>query len=92
MENRRLLEQIDYQNGTVTIGEKTYALRDKSFPTIDPAHPDELTEKEAEVLDKLIFAFRKQAKTAGARRFPAQKRKPSTASTMEICCTTAACR
>lgn len=45
MENRRLLEQIDYQNGTVTIGEKTYALRDKSFPTIDPAHPDELTEK-----------------------------------------------
>lgn len=45
MENRRLLEKIDYQNGTVTIGEKTYALRDKSFPTIDPAHPDELTEK-----------------------------------------------
>lgn len=49
MENRRLLEQIDYQNGTVTIGEKTYALRDKSFPTIDPAHPDELTEKEVQV-------------------------------------------
>ena len=34
MENRCLLEKIDYQNGTVTIGEKTYALRDKSFPTI----------------------------------------------------------
>ena len=62
MENRRLLEKIDYQNGTVTIGEKTYALRDKSFPTIDPAHPDELTEKEAEVLDKLIFAFRNSEK------------------------------
>ena len=45
MENRRLLEKIDYRNGTVTIREKTYALRDKSFPTIDPAHPDELTEK-----------------------------------------------
>ena len=58
----RLLEKIDYQNGTVTIGEKTYALRDKSFPTIDPAHPDELTEKEAEVLDKLIFAFRNSEK------------------------------
>lgn len=62
MENRRLLEKIDYQNGTVAIGEKTYALRDKSFPTIDPAHPDELTEKEAEVLDKLIFAFRNSEK------------------------------
>ena len=62
MENRCLLEKIDYQNGTVTIGEKTYALRDKSFPTIDPAHPDELTEKEAEVLDKLIFAFRNSEK------------------------------
>ena len=62
MENRRLLEKIDYQNGTVTIGEKTYALRDKSFPTIDLAHPDELTEKEAEVLDKLIFAFRNSEK------------------------------
>ena len=62
MENRRLLEKIDYQNGTVTMGEKTYALRDKSFPTIDPAHPDELTEKEAEVLDKLIFAFRNSEK------------------------------
>lgn len=62
MENRRLLEKINYQNGTVTIGEKTYALRDKSFPTIDPAHPDELTEKEEEVLDKLIFAFRNSEK------------------------------
>ncbi len=62
MENRRLLEKIGYQNGTVAIGEKTYALRDKSFPTIDPAHPDELTEKEAEVLDKLIFAFRNSEK------------------------------
>ncbi len=62
MENRCLLEKIDYQTGTVTIGENTYALRDKSFPTIDPARPDELTAEETEVLDKLIFAFRNSEK------------------------------
>lgn len=91
MENRRLLEKIDYQNGTVAMGEKTYALRDKSFPTIDPAHPDELTEKEAEVLDKLIFAFRNSEKLQAHVDF-LLKKEASTASTMEICCTTAACR
>ena len=62
MENRCLLEKMDHQTGTVTIGENTYALRDKSFPTIDPACPDELTSEEADVLDKLIFAFRNSEK------------------------------
>ena len=62
MENRCLLEKMDHQTGTVTIGENTYALRDKSFPTIDPACPDELTPEEADVLDKLIFAFRNSEK------------------------------
>lgn len=57
MSDRRLLHLIDYEKGSITLNGKIYQLRDKSFPTIDPQNPYELTEDERELVDKLIHSF-----------------------------------
>lgn len=57
MENRCLLHRIDYENGTVEIGGQTYPMLDTYFPTIDPDHPYELTEEEADVMNRLKMSF-----------------------------------
>lgn len=57
MSERRLLHLIDYEKGTITLNGKIYQLKDKSFPTIDPKNPYELTEDERELVDKLIHSF-----------------------------------
>ncbi len=57
MDSRRLLHRIDFKNGTVEIEGKTYPMLDTNFPTIDPADPYALTEKESEVMEKLRSAF-----------------------------------
>ena len=53
MNDRLLLDKIDYENKTVTIGEKTYPLEDCDFPTVDPADPYTLTPEESQVIDQL---------------------------------------
>ena len=57
MNDRRLLHLIDYEKGTITLNGNIYQLKDKSFPTIDPQNPYELTEDERELVDKLIHSF-----------------------------------
>ena len=57
MEDRLLLEQIDYEKGTVRIGRTEYPLRDSYFPTIDPKNPYELTREEEDLLHVLTFSF-----------------------------------
>ena len=57
MEDRLLLDKIDYKNGTVTIGSKTYPLKDNNFPTIDPKDPYDLSAEEYMVIGKLKQAF-----------------------------------
>ena len=57
MEDRLLLDKIDYKRGTITIDGKEYELRDKNFPTIDPSDPYRLTAEELEVMDRLKAAF-----------------------------------
>ncbi len=59
MENRRLLHQIDYEKGTITLEGQTYPLLDTNFPTIDPQNPYALTPEESEVMDRLRSAFLK---------------------------------
>ncbi len=62
MNDRRLLEHIDYSKGTVTIDGKEYELKDKLFPTIDPNDPYKLTDDEAMVVEKLMHSFDSSAK------------------------------
>lgn len=57
MNDRLLLEAIDFENGTVKIGENTYPLLDRNFPTIDPADPCTLSEKEAEIVELVKTSF-----------------------------------
>ena len=58
MQDRLLLEHIDYNKGTVKINGKEYELNDKSFPTIDPKDPYKLTEEEREIIHRLKESFK----------------------------------
>lgn len=58
MQGRDFLNHIDYEAGTVSCNGKTYPMRDCDFPTVDPAHPDQLTPEEEETLKNLIRGFR----------------------------------
>lgn len=57
MDDRLLLDKIDYEKKTVTIEGKEYAMRDTDFPTVNPNHPYELTAEEVEVMERLRQAF-----------------------------------
>lgn len=57
MADRALLEDINYEEGTIRIKGNTYTLLDTSFPTIDPENPYDLTKEETEVMERLTAAF-----------------------------------
>ncbi len=57
MEDRLLLDKIDYENQTVNIGGKIYKMEDCDFPTVDPADPYKLTEEERQVIKQLTDSF-----------------------------------
>lgn len=57
MEDRLLLDKIDYAAGTVTIGGKAYEMNDVDFPTVDPSDPYRLTPEETELMERLRQAF-----------------------------------
>ena len=58
MEDRCLLEHIDYHRGLCTLDGKAYEMTSCNFPTIDPAHPNELTGEELQLMEKLHHSFR----------------------------------
>ena len=62
MDDRLLLDKIDFEKGTVRIGDKDYPLLDTNFPTVDPADPYKLTKEEAEICERLQTAFMQCAK------------------------------
>ena len=57
MEGRLLLDKIDIEKGTVTIGENVYPMLDTNFPTIDWNDPYKLTDVERELIDYLRYSF-----------------------------------
>ncbi|MCB0036323.1 MAG: fructose-1,6-bisphosphatase [Anaerolineales bacterium] len=57
MEDRLLLDKLDLQQGTVVINGQSYALIDTCFPTLDPADPYALSEREAQVVARLRQSF-----------------------------------
>ncbi len=62
MEERSLLNKINYSNGTIKIGKKNYKLKDASFPTINPNSPFELSSEEMVLMQKLQESFLKSEK------------------------------
>ena len=69
MDDRLLLDKIDYEKKTVKVGDKEYRMEDTDFPTVDPDDPYTLTEKEAAVMDKLCDAFKNSEKLHRHMRF-----------------------
>lgn len=57
MDDRRLLHNIDYASGTINLNGKTYPLRDKNFPTIDPNDPYQLSSEEKSLMEKISHSF-----------------------------------
>ncbi len=57
MDDRLLLDKIDYEKGTVVIGGTEYNLLDKHFPTINPDSPYELTPEESQLIETLKYSF-----------------------------------
>jgi len=62
MENRLLLDKIDYEKGTIRLEGKEYVLKDRSFPTVDRADPYKLSPEEAAVMSQLRFSFQQSEK------------------------------
>ncbi|RII35808.1 fructose-1,6-bisphosphatase [Clostridium chromiireducens] len=57
MEDRLLLNNIDYKEGTLNLGGKIYKLNDTNFPTINPSNPYELIPEEKDLVEKLKSSF-----------------------------------
>lgn len=57
MNDRLLLEAVDYDKKTVRVKEHEYKMLDNNFPTVDPADPLRLTKEEAELLHTLSLSF-----------------------------------
>lgn len=62
MEDRLLLDKIDYKNGTIRLYGKKYSIKDMNLPTVDPDDPYRLTYDEELVMEQLKTAFRKSEK------------------------------
>ena len=69
MDNRLLLDKIDYKKGTILLDGKEYKLKDCDFPTIDPKDPYKLTEEEYNLMHRLSQAFSKSEKLQRHIRF-----------------------
>lgn len=57
MENRLLLDKIDFDKNEVLVDGKWYPMKDCNFPTIDRENPYALSTEEAELMVKLKRAF-----------------------------------
>lgn len=57
MSDRLVLNNIDYNEGTITLGGKTYQLKDKLFPTVDPKNPYALSPDEEQLMSQLLHSF-----------------------------------
>ena len=57
MDDRLVLDFIDYEKETIELYGKTYPLICCDFPTIDPRDPYRLTPEEEEVVERLQLAF-----------------------------------
>lgn len=58
MEDRCLLDCVDYERGICTINGREYAMKSCHFPTIDPKNPCQLTPEEQTLMERLHHSFR----------------------------------
>lgn len=69
MDDRLLLDKVDYQAGTVEIDGAVYPMLDTDFPTVDPKDPYTLTPEEDALINTLTRSFRHSEKLQRHVRF-----------------------
>lgn len=69
MEDRLLLNHINYEDKTINIDGKVYKLNDSNLPTVNPKAPYELTIEERELIEKLKSSFLNSEKLQKHARF-----------------------
>ena len=69
MDDRLLLDKVDYEHKCITIGGQTYPMEDTDFPTVDPKDPYALTEEESVLINQLTRSFRHSEKLQRHVRF-----------------------
>jgi len=69
MEDRLVLNGVDYEKGTLTVYGNTYELKDATFPTIDPKDPYRLTPDEEALIEALKDSFRRSEQLQQHIRF-----------------------
>ena len=69
MDDRLLLDKIDYEKKTVMAYGKEYPMNDTDFPTIDPNNPYALTPDEEQIMERIRQAFLKCEKLQKHVRF-----------------------
>ena len=69
MEDRLLLDKINYEEKTINLNGKIYPMLDCDFPTVDPANPYELTAEENHVINQLTDSFENSEKLQRHIRF-----------------------
>ena len=69
MNDRLLLDKIDYDRHVINLDGTEYPLLDTFFPTIDPKHPDVLTPEEQVVMEKIRLSFTNSKKLQQHVRF-----------------------
>ena len=57
MEDRNVLEKIDFSDYTIELNGKRYNLLDHNLPTVDPENPNALSDEEEYVMERLESAF-----------------------------------
>ncbi|SEN89212.1 fructose-1,6-bisphosphatase-3 [Terribacillus saccharophilus] len=73
MEERLLLEKINFDSNEITLNGKAYPLENTCFSTINPKQPDMLLEEEQQVIDKLLFSVQHSEKLARHMNFLMRK-------------------
>ncbi|WP_147804718.1 fructose-1,6-bisphosphatase [Alkalicoccus halolimnae] len=73
MENRLLLEKVDYEKKEVTLHGITYSLENTCFATVNPERPYELLDEEQQVIDKLLFSIQHSEKLTRHMNFLLKK-------------------
>ncbi len=69
MQDRLLLDKIDYEKGTINLNGQDYPLLDSHFPTIDPTDPYALSPEEEYVVNRLHLSFTNSIKMQQHVRF-----------------------
>ncbi len=73
MEERLVLEKVDYEKNEITIHGKAYPLENSCFATVNPEQPEQLLEEEEQVMDKLLFSLQHSEKLARHMKFLMKK-------------------